>query len=84
MFFFFRWEENRVDELERMAMSLIYTEFKQLIMADDILNMHVFVEDVYESRIGPNDANLNVLEMMRSIEKRYRSEILLMDKVIIS
>lgn len=65
-------------------MSLIYTEFKQLIMADDILNMHVFVEDVYESRIGPNDANLNVLEMMRSIEKRYRSEILLMDKVIIS
>ncbi|CAH1105930.1 unnamed protein product [Psylliodes chrysocephalus] len=75
------WEENRVDELERMAMSLIYTEFKQLIMADDILNMHVFVEDVYESRIGPNDANLNVLEMMRSIEKRYRSEILLMDKI---
>lgn len=77
----FRWEEERAKYLEEFARNLIDNEFQQLIKSDDVLNLHVFVEDVYETRIGPNDANLSMLEMMTGIEERYRNELLLLDKV---
>ncbi|XP_030766200.1 cilia- and flagella-associated protein 100-like isoform X2 [Sitophilus oryzae] len=75
------WEEERAKYLEDLALKLIGNEFKNLIMADEVLNLHVFVEDVYETRIGPNDANLGMAEMMRAIETKYRNELLAMDKV---
>ncbi|KAF7279217.1 cilia- and flagella-associated protein 100-like [Rhynchophorus ferrugineus] len=75
------WEEERAKYLEELALKLIGNEFKQLVMADDVLNLHVFVEDVYETRIGPNDANLSMAAMMRAIEAKYRNELLALDKV---
>lgn len=44
-----------------------------------MLNLHVFVEDVYEARVAPNDANLGLGEMMRAVEARYRSLVLRLD-----
>ncbi|CAG9771089.1 unnamed protein product [Ceutorhynchus assimilis] len=75
------WEEERAKYLEDLALKLIGNEFKKLVMDDEVLNLHVFVEDVYETRIGPNDANLSIAEMMKGIEGRYRHELLMLDKV---
>lgn len=82
--FVFSWEEERAKYLEDLGNKLIKTEFKQLIKSEEMLNLHVFVEDVYETRIGPNDANLSMLEMMKGIEEKYRNELFLLDKVHIS
>lgn len=75
------WEEERAKYLEELALKLIGNEFKRLIMDDEVLNLHVFVEEVYETRIGPNDANLHIDDMMKAIEARYRQELLALDKV---
>lgn len=77
----FSWEEDRARYLENLSKKLIRTEFKKLVKDDNVLNLHVFIEDVYETRIGPNDANLTMLEMMRGIELKYRQELLQLDKV---
>ncbi|KAJ8958151.1 hypothetical protein NQ318_006088 [Aromia moschata] len=75
------WEENRAKYLEEYAMRLVDNEFKSLMMDDEVLNLFVFVEDCYETRIAPNDANLSMLKMMKAIEERYRSELLVLDMV---
>ncbi|XP_050304576.1 cilia- and flagella-associated protein 100-like [Anthonomus grandis grandis] len=75
------WEEERAKYLEELALKLIGNEFKKLVMDDEVLNLHVFVEEVYETRIGPNDANLCIDDMMKAIEARYRHELLALDKV---
>ncbi|XP_066251780.1 cilia- and flagella-associated protein 100-like [Euwallacea similis] len=76
-----KWEEERAKCLQELAFNLIENEFKGLIMNDEVLNLHVFVEDVYETHIGPNDANLSMGDMMKAIESRYRHELLSLDKV---
>ncbi|XP_023310250.1 cilia- and flagella-associated protein 100-like [Anoplophora glabripennis] len=75
------WEEQRVIYLEELAVKLIKTELKNVIIDESILNLHVFVEDIYEAILGPNDANLSLWEMMKAVEESYRHELLLMDKV---
>ncbi|KAG5870135.1 hypothetical protein JTB14_029504 [Gonioctena quinquepunctata] len=75
------WEEERARYLEKLGKNLIENEFKSLVMDDSVLNLHVYVEDVYETRIGPNDANLSMLKMMKAIEEKYRHELLSLDKV---
>ncbi|CAH1155462.1 unnamed protein product [Phaedon cochleariae] len=75
------WEERRADYLEHLAQRMLDKEFKELIMSDEALNLFCFVEDVYETRVGPNDANLNIIDMMRGIETKYHDELLNLDKV---
>ncbi|RZB39150.1 coiled-coil domain-containing protein 37 [Asbolus verrucosus] len=75
------WEEERVEYLEEMALELINGEFKKLVIADDVLNLHVFVEDVYETHIGLNDANLNISKMMKMIESKFREELINLDQM---
>ncbi|XP_018574286.1 coiled-coil domain-containing protein 38 [Anoplophora glabripennis] len=75
------WEENRVKYLEELATNLIENEFKNLIVEEDVLNLQVIVEDVYENRIGPNDANINIVEMMKAVEELYRRELLFFDMI---
>nr|CAI5828739.1 unnamed protein product [Callosobruchus analis] len=77
----FGWKEERAKYLEDLAQELIYNEFKELVMADKILNLHVFVEDVYETRVAPNDANLSMQDMITGITLKYRQEVLALDKV---
>lgn len=78
---FDRWEEERAKYLEELAIELINGEFKKLVISDEILNLNVFVEDVYESRIGPNDANLSMSEMMKMIETKFREELITLDQL---
>lgn len=76
-----RWEEERAKYLEELAIELINGQFKKLVIADEVLNLNVFVEDVYETRIGPNDANLSMSEMMKMIERRFLEELISLDQM---
>lgn len=76
-----RWEEERAKYLENLSHELINNNFKNLTTNADALNLQVFVEDVYETRIGPNNANLSIVEMMKAIEIQYRDELLKLDKL---
>lgn len=77
----YSWEEERAKYLEELALELINGEFKKLVVAEEVLNLHVFVEDVYETRIGPNDANLSMSEMMKMIESKFREELISLDQM---
>ncbi|KAK5642136.1 hypothetical protein RI129_008303 [Pyrocoelia pectoralis] len=76
-----KWEEDRAKYLEELALELINGDFKELISNDEAINLYVFVEDVYESRIGLNDSNLTVKDMMRVIETGYRKYLLQLDRL---
>lgn len=73
------WEEKRATALQSLAMELINGEFQNLIAAEAVLNLYVFVEDVYEKRVAPNDANLSISDMMKGIEIAYRNCLLELD-----
>ncbi|KAK9674970.1 protein of unknown function (DUF4200) [Popillia japonica] len=75
------WEEQRARSLEELAMELINGEFRKLISDEEVLSMYVFVEDVYETRIAPNDANLSVGDMMKAIEMNYRHFLIQLDEL---
>nr|CAI5828735.1 unnamed protein product [Callosobruchus analis] len=75
------WEEERAKYLEEFAKKLINEELKQLVVDENILNLYVFVEDCFETRVAPNDANLTMLEMISGISKKYGDELLSMEKV---
>lgn len=78
----FRWEEGRVIYLEELIKNLVDNEFKNLLISEEVLNLAVIVEDIYECRIGPNDANIGIVDMMTAIEELYRKELLFLDMVI--
>lgn len=78
---FSSWEEERACYLENLALKLVREDLSNLTMSEEVLNLHVMVEDLYEKTVGPNDANLSVKEMMKSIELLYRREHLELDKV---
>lgn len=46
-----------------------------------MLNLYVFVEDVYEARVAPNDANISLADMMKAVEMKYRNYVLLLDSM---
>lgn len=75
----YRWEETRATALQSLAMELINGEFQNLIAAEAVLNLYVFVEDVYEKRVAPNDANLGIMDMMKGVEILYRNYLLELD-----
>ncbi|GJQ68464.1 hypothetical protein Trydic_g17042 [Trypoxylus dichotomus] len=75
------WEEERARSLEELAMELINGEFRKLISDEEVLSLYVFVEDVYETRIAPNDANLSVGDMMKAIEMNYRHFLIQLDEL---
>ncbi|CAH0547992.1 unnamed protein product [Brassicogethes aeneus] len=75
------WEEERAKYLEELAHELINGPFKDLLINESLLDLHVYVEDVYETRIAQNDANLSMGEMIQAIVNRYRDELLQLDKL---
>lgn len=64
-------EEERAENLEKYANYLIQTVIRHLISSEEVLYLHVFVEDTYESCVGPNDANLDTFTMMKWIERTH-------------
>ncbi|XP_070172084.1 cilia- and flagella-associated protein 100 [Polyergus mexicanus] len=61
--------EDRAANLEEHANYLLRNVFRRLVCSEEILYLHVFVEDTYESCVGPNDANLDSFSMMKWIER---------------
>lgn len=53
--------------------------FRKLVSDDEVLKLHVFVEDVYESTIGKNDSELTIYDMMVAIEQVYNNLVLKLD-----
>lgn len=61
--------ENRAVDLEKHANELLETVFRDSVCSEEVLRLQVFVEDAYESCVGPNEANLDSFSMMKWIEK---------------
>jgi hypothetical protein len=72
-------EENRVQSLRDKARDLLYGLYNDVVLSESVLNLHVFVEDVYETCIAPNDSNLGLRDMMHGIELKMESLLLDLD-----
>ncbi|XP_012529142.1 cilia- and flagella-associated protein 100 [Monomorium pharaonis] len=73
--------ENRAANLEEYANYLLRDVFRRLVCSEEVLYLCVFVEDTYESCIGPNDANLDSFLMMKWIEKIHEELNLQLDNM---
>jgi seryl-tRNA synthetase len=73
------WEEERAQSLRDKAKELLYGLFKDVIVSESVLNLHVFVEDAYEKCVGPSDGMLGLKDMMREIELKMQSLLLTLD-----
>ncbi|EFN60791.1 Coiled-coil domain-containing protein 37, partial [Camponotus floridanus] len=61
--------EDRAANLEEHFNYLLRNIFRHLVCSEEVLYLRVFVEDTYESCVGPNDANLDSFSMMKWIER---------------
>ncbi|XP_018314408.1 cilia- and flagella-associated protein 100 [Mycetomoellerius zeteki] len=73
--------ENRAANLKEYANYLLRDVFRHLVCSEEVLYLRVFVEDTYESCIGPNDANLDSFSMMKWIEKIHEELNLQLDNL---
>ncbi|GFG33888.1 hypothetical protein Cfor_09859 [Coptotermes formosanus] len=73
------WEEDRIRSLKDKARKLLYELFKDQVMGESAVRLHVFVEDVYEACTGRKDSNRGLMEMMRAIETKMESLLLSLD-----
>nr|XP_031832991.1 uncharacterized protein LOC116427140 [Nomia melanderi] len=63
--------EARAADLEKYAGTLLEGAFREAVSSEEVLRFQVFIEDAFESCIGPNDANLDSFSMMKWIEKTH-------------
>ncbi|XP_015438959.1 PREDICTED: uncharacterized protein LOC107193933 [Dufourea novaeangliae] len=63
--------ESRAEDLKSHANKLLGGAFREAVCAEEVLRFQVFIEDTFESCIGPNDANLDSFSMMKWIEKTH-------------
>ncbi|XP_033336263.2 cilia- and flagella-associated protein 100 [Megalopta genalis] len=63
--------ETRAADLKMLANTLLEGAFRNAVCSEEVLRFQVFIEDAYESCIGPNDANLDSFSMMKWIEKTH-------------
>ncbi|KYN11959.1 Coiled-coil domain-containing protein 37 [Trachymyrmex cornetzi] len=73
--------ENRAANLQEYANYLLRDVFRHLVCSEEVLYLRVFIEDTYESCIGPNDANLDSFSMMKWIEKMHEELNLQLDNL---
>lgn len=73
--------EDRAVSLEEYADSLLRGVFRNLVCAEEVLHLRVFVEDTYETCVGPNDANLDSFSMMKWIERTHEELNLQLDNL---
>ncbi|XP_018403544.1 PREDICTED: cilia- and flagella-associated protein 100-like [Cyphomyrmex costatus] len=73
--------ENRATNLEEYANYLLRDVFRHLVCSEEVLYLHVFIEDTYESCVGPNDANLDSFSMIKWIEKIHEELNLQLDNL---
>lgn len=73
--------ETRAAELEEYADYLLRDVFRHFVCSEQVLYLRVFVEDTYESCVGPNDANLDSFSMMKWIERIHEELNLQLDNL---
>lgn len=65
--------ERRTSHLKEYAESLLQGIFAELVCSKPVLYLNVFIEEAYESCVGPNQSNLDSFTMMKSIESLYEN-----------
>ncbi|XP_014489324.1 PREDICTED: coiled-coil domain-containing protein 37-like [Dinoponera quadriceps] len=73
--------ENRAASLEKYADQLLRGVFRDLVCSEEVLHLRVFVEDAYETCVGPNDANLDSFSMMKWVERTHEELNLQLDNL---
>ncbi|CAG5101311.1 Similar to RRP9: U3 small nucleolar RNA-interacting protein 2 (Homo sapiens) [Cotesia congregata] len=73
--------EQRGANLRAYADYLLQQVFRELVSSESVLYLQVFIEDAYESCVGPNHGKLDAFTMMRTIEKTYESLNMTLDKL---
>ncbi|XP_029045393.2 uncharacterized protein LOC114877241 isoform X2 [Osmia bicornis bicornis] len=71
--------EKRAVDLEQYANRLLESMFREAVCSEEVLRLQVFIEDAYESCVGPNDADLDTFAMMKWIEKTHEELNLTLD-----
>lgn len=67
--------------LEEYADHLLRGVFRNLVCSEEVLYLHVFVEDTYETCVRPNDANLDSFSMMKWTERVHEELNLQLDNL---
>lgn len=75
------WYEYQAAGLEKTTRSLLDTTFRNLVAEDEALILYCNVEDLYESVISLNDANLGIIPMMKALESHYEKLMLELDTI---
>lgn len=68
--------------LKRHADAVISTVYQDILTGSgsaNVLTLRVWVEDVYERCIAPNDSHLTSFQMMCAVEKAVAAELLALD-----
>nr|XP_034180476.1 uncharacterized protein LOC117604486 [Osmia lignaria] len=73
--------ETRAVDLEQYANKLLDNMFREAVCSEEVLRLQVFIEDAYESCVGPNDADLDTFAMMKWIEKTHEELNLTLDSL---
>lgn len=73
------WEEDTIQSLKAKARELLCGLFKDQVVGESTLRLHVFVEDVYETCVARKDSSLGLLEMMSAVEMKMESLLLRLD-----
>ncbi|KAE8748927.1 hypothetical protein FOCC_FOCC004332, partial [Frankliniella occidentalis] len=76
------WEENRVVQLQKHADVILMKVYKDILTGsggENVLTLRVWVEDVYERCVAPNDSHLTSYQMMCAVERIVAAELLALD-----
>lgn len=73
--------EDRAVNLEEYANYLLHNTFRCLVCSEQVLYLRVFIEDTYESCVGPNDTNLDSYSLMKWIDRTHEELNLQLDNM---
>ncbi|KAJ1532006.1 hypothetical protein ONE63_000640 [Megalurothrips usitatus] len=76
------WEESRVEQLQKHAQVILSSVYQDILAgagSANVLTLRVWVEDVYEHCIAPNDSHLTAYQMMCAVERAVAAELLALD-----
>jgi hypothetical protein len=75
------WEEDRTRALKDQAREVLYGLFKEQMLSESTVRLHVLLEDLYEACIAPRDSSLGLRDLMRAVERKMESLLLELDRL---
>jgi hypothetical protein len=73
------WEEHRIQSLKHEAREVLCGLFKEQILSESTVSLHVCVEDVYAACVAPRDSSLGLRDLMRAIELKVEALLCTLD-----